>query len=199
MFKSISAHKTKKPSGISEKVIRILDIYTLIAQKQYPSVSSLQERFDIGRRTVHRYLETIKMIDSIEFDREKEGYKFVHGDRIKKLLLSPEELALLVTFSDTVSHLGTPLRENFQQFLTKIVNVANCSSKKAASIVIKIPDAIENDKFDEYFRAIMTYVEEKRSVDIAYTTRATKDVKERRVDPYGLFTTAHGFLLVIAM
>jgi hypothetical protein len=61
--------KNSKPAGISEKVIRLLDIYTMIAQKHFPSVPPLKEHFGISERSVYRYLEIIKMIDGIEYDQ----------------------------------------------------------------------------------------------------------------------------------
>jgi predicted DNA-binding transcriptional regulator YafY len=63
--------KNTKPAGISEKVISLLEIYTMIAQKQFPSVSSLKEHFHVSERSIYRYLEIINMIDGIEFDMRK--------------------------------------------------------------------------------------------------------------------------------
>ncbi len=37
--------KSANPAGISEKVIRLLEIYTLIAQNKYPSLDFLMDRF----------------------------------------------------------------------------------------------------------------------------------------------------------
>lgn len=86
-----------KPAGISEKVIRLVDIYTMIAQKKFPSVPILKAHFEISERSVYRYLEIINIIDVIENDQERKGYKFTNGDRINKLSLSDN--ALLVLFA----------------------------------------------------------------------------------------------------
>ena len=80
--------KNSKPAGISEKVIRLLDIYTMIAQKKSPSVPNLREHFKISERSVYRYLEIINVIDAIEYDQERKGYTFTNGDRIRKLSLT---------------------------------------------------------------------------------------------------------------
>lgn len=39
-----TGHKKDKPSGITERVIRVLGIYTLIAQNKFPSLNSLTEK-----------------------------------------------------------------------------------------------------------------------------------------------------------
>ncbi len=59
--------KQHKPPGISEKVIRLLHIYTMIAKKEYPSVQRLKEEFEVSERSIYRYLEIINMIDGIEY------------------------------------------------------------------------------------------------------------------------------------
>src|SRR5208337_4093519 len=105
--------KRTKSAGISEKVISLLDIYTLIARNAYPSVYSLKEKLEVSERTVYRYLEIINMIDSIEFDKEHKGYKFSHGSRLKKLELSEDDVKLLLTLGETVSHLGRPVKNSF--------------------------------------------------------------------------------------
>ncbi len=91
-----------KPAGISEKVIRLLEIYTMIAQKRYPSVPSLKEHFRVSERSVCRYLEIVNMIDGIEFDQERKGYTFTNGDRIKKLTFTENHRSL--------KHQRTPFR-----------------------------------------------------------------------------------------
>jgi predicted DNA-binding transcriptional regulator YafY len=108
------------PACISEKVIRLLDTYTLIAQKQFPSVSSLMEHFGISKRSVFRYLEIINFIDPTEFDRDRNGYKFSNGDRIKKLSLSDNELRILLAAGEAVSHLGEPLGQNFRTLVERM-------------------------------------------------------------------------------
>jgi predicted DNA-binding transcriptional regulator YafY len=107
--------KKSKPTGISERVIKILKAYILISQNKYPSVRYLADELEVKERTVYRYLENINMIDPIEFDRERKGYKFVHSDRIKKHVLSDKELLLLLTMGEAVSHLGKPFEEDFKR------------------------------------------------------------------------------------
>jgi predicted DNA-binding transcriptional regulator YafY len=109
-----------KPTGISEKVIRLLEIYTMIAQKHYPSVPSLKEHFHVSERSVYRYLEIVNMIDGIEFDQERKGYAFTNGDRIKKLTLSDNKLLVLLAASEAVSHLGESLGHGFRELRVSI-------------------------------------------------------------------------------
>jgi predicted DNA-binding transcriptional regulator YafY len=173
------------PAGISEKVIRLLEVYTLIAQKQFPSLDLLMERFQVSKRTVFRYLELINIIDSIEYDKERDGYKFINGDRIKKLILSDKELQTLLAAGESISNLGKPFKVNFQNLVTKMFTFGGkAPATEISPIVIKTPDAIFNEKMEGILKVLLACIQEKRAVDINYKSRLSKEAIKRTVDPY---------------
>lgn len=179
--------KTRKPAGISEKVIRLLEIYTMIAQGRYPSISYLMENFAVTERTVYRYLEQINVIDPIEFDRERNGYKFTHGDRIKKLRIDDQELIILFAAGEALSRLGGTFKANFQGLLNKMFSVSSRFAENTKiPIIIKMPDASINEKIQDHLMTISLCLKEKRSVSMSYRSRGAKKAAERIVDPYGL-------------
>lgn len=179
--------KPGKPAGISEKVIRLLEIYTMIAQKQHPSVPFLKERFAVSERSVYRYLEIINMIDAIEYDGEHRGYIFTHGDRIKKFALSENEMLVLFAASEAVSHLGQPLGAGFEALMSRVVSATKRPGKEdRIPIVVKIPQATGNQTVNEYFSIVSACLKERRAIEITYRAQRTKQVTTRVVDPYGL-------------
>jgi len=190
-FKAITDGKGKegpsKPAGIREKVIHILDFYTLVAQNTYPSVRQLSERFGLTERSIYRYREIINFIDPMEYDRERGGYRFVNSSRIKKMSLSNDDFLLLMALGETVAHLGTPLNASFHRFLSSFLNMAASSgSRISRQILVKLPDASENEKLNDYFGRIVQAIEEKRSIDVLYKTLRTGKTGRRRIDPYGI-------------
>jgi predicted DNA-binding transcriptional regulator YafY len=187
MNKGFVPAKTHKPAGISEKVIRLLEMYTMIAQGKHPSITSLMEHFGVTERTVYRYLEQINVIDPIEFDREKNGYRFTYGDRIKKLRLDDQELIILFAAGEALSRLGGTFKTNFQGLLNKMFSVSGRSVEdKKVPIIIKTPDASINVRIQDHLMAISLCMKEKRSVSMVYRSRGAKKATERIVDPYGL-------------
>ncbi|TAN41694.1 MAG: WYL domain-containing protein [Nitrospirae bacterium] len=197
-FNNLNAGKggTRK-SGISSKLVNVLKTYTLIAQNKYPSVEQLMDRFEVSKRTIFRYLEIVGMIDPIIFDQDRHGYKFVSGDRIKKMLLSDDEFLLLLTMGETVSHLGAPLKAGFHRFVDHLVNIAKEPGvKHTVPVMIKIPDAFETEKMGEYFKAISESISFQRSIKMLYKTRDEQDPKERMVDPYGLIFYEGSWILI---
>jgi predicted DNA-binding transcriptional regulator YafY len=179
--------KKNKLAGISDKFIRLLKIYTIIAQKRYPSAKSLAENLGVNERTIYRDLSVINLVDQVDYDTERKGYVFTHGDSIKKPLLSDEELMTLFTAGEAVSHLGTPFRENFQHLVEKMVSAtAKSPSKGKPPIVIKVPDTARGGIVDRSLKIIATCLQDRRSVDITYKAHGAKEVTKRTVDPYGL-------------
>jgi len=185
-YKGLKKKKTGKPAGISDKIIRILDIYMSIARNSYPSVNDLADRYGVHKRTIHRDIQIINSIDSVIFDKEKDGYRFVHGDRIKKLRLSDDDMLLLIALGEAASHLGPPFQENFQNFMARMTAVTEEIPDGRSNIMIKIPGAIQSEKMEEYFHTISACINDRRSIDIVYYTLKTGKTTERRVDPYGL-------------
>jgi predicted DNA-binding transcriptional regulator YafY len=177
---------SSKPAGISDKVIRLLDIYTMIAQKKYPSVAQIAERMAVSERSVFRYLEIINLIDAIEFDPERKGYLFTSGDRIKKLSLKEEELTVLLAAGEAVSHLGKSLGESFQELLGRLATTAKKAGGKKPPIIIKIPDVVASETVRAYFKMVSCCIDEKRSMEMTYRAQHTGEVTERLVDPYGM-------------
>lgn len=109
--------KRSSPPGIPEKVTRLLEMYTLIAQGRRPSVRLLMDRLGISKRTVFRYLSIIDTIDRITYDPAQRGYAFVEGNRVEKLRLSHDELAVVLAAGEAVSHLGKSFGERFRRLI----------------------------------------------------------------------------------
>lgn len=109
--------RRSKPLAIPEKVLRLLEIYTLVVQGRYPSVTLLMSRLAISKRSVFRYLEVIGMIRPVVYEPVQKGYAFAEDNRIGKLRLSHEELLVILAAGEAVSHLGKPFEECFRRLI----------------------------------------------------------------------------------
>jgi predicted DNA-binding transcriptional regulator YafY len=179
--------KKDKPAGIPEKVTRLLELYSLIAENRYPTLSFLAEHFNVTRRTVHRYLEIIRSIDAVDFDPDRKGYFFPAGSRVKKLVTSRDDLATILATSEAVSHLGKTFQNNFQKLTEKIfAGSSKASPEEKQSIIIRAPQAIQGDTLEKGLRILPACIQEKRSVDIIYHAHGNREETARTVDPYGL-------------
>ncbi len=189
-------HNKSKAAGISEKVIRLLDIYSLMAKDSFPSIELLKDRLEVSERSVYRYLEIINMLDPIEYDSERKGYKFTGVNRIKKLTASKEDFILLLTVGEMVSHLGTSFKDSFAKFKDKFLSAARRPSVRDHLVLVKMTDAFEPEKFQDFFKTVLECASDMRSIDIVYKTRSRKEIKERRVDPYGIVFYGGAWILI---
>ncbi|MBA4390451.1 MAG: hypothetical protein C0399_05890 [Syntrophus sp. (in: bacteria)] len=179
--------KKEKPAGISEKVTRLLELYSIIAENRYPSIDSLVAHFGVTRRTVHRYLEIIRAIDAIDFDPDRKGYFFASGSRLKKLVISRDDLATLLTTGEAVSHLGKTFQNNFQKLTERMfAGASKISPEGKLPIIVRTPNTVQGGKLEECLSVLPVCIQEKRSVDIIYHTRGQSQETTRTVDPYGL-------------
>jgi len=175
--------KVANPAGISEKVIRLIEVYTLIAQNKFPSIDTLMQRFKVTKRTIFRYLELINIIDPIEYDRDMNGYKFTYGNPLKKPFLNNDEFQTLLLAGESVSHLGKTFKENFLKLVMRTYACRDSLNAKPA-IIFKAPDAIFSEKIETILKTLLVCIREKRAVEIIYNTRHSKELTKRIVDPY---------------
>jgi predicted DNA-binding transcriptional regulator YafY len=189
--------KKEKSAGISEKVTRLLEIYSMIAENSYPSLDVLAAHFGVTRRTVHRYLEIIRAIDTIDFDPDRKGYFFASGSRLKKLVISREDLATLLTTGEAVSHLGKTFQENFQKLTERMfAGASKVSPEEKFPIIVRTPHTVQGGKLEECLALLPACIQEKRSVDIVYRAHGTSRETVRTVDPYGLILHEGVWILI---
>jgi len=192
------AVKKSKPAGISEKVIRLLEIYTMIAREEYPSPRRLMDHFGVSERTVYRYLEIINLVDAVEYVKERDGYRFTHGGRTRKLALSGEELLALITAGKAVTHLGPAFREHFEEVVAKMVSLTGPRGRKEdkAPVLIRMTGAVGKGALDEVVSMAFRCASEKRSLEITYKARQSGEATHRVVDPYGLVFHEGAWIMV---
>jgi predicted DNA-binding transcriptional regulator YafY len=189
--------RPEKPAGIAEKVIRLLDILNKIDQGAYPSPASLAQEYGITRRSVHRYLEIINFIVPIEYDGEKKGYRFSGRNTLKKLQLSEGEKLLLLLIGDSVTHMGGPLKESYQGLISKLSANAGISPTGSSSpFIVDVANSNDSEILQKNLSIVARAVLDKNSIDIRYEAVHSREITERRVNPYGLIFSEGNWLMV---
>ena len=179
--------KKHRIHGFSEKIIRIIDIYTLIAKDRKPTINQLINKYEVTERTIYRYLRIIDNIDKIERDQNSGGYKFTNSNRIKKFIISNDQIGFLMAVGEMSRHLGKSFEENFKRLVDSIAeSVENKNLSSPVPFTIKIPDVIRSDAFNTNYEAIVNSIREQNSIDIVYHALHSNEKTERRIDPYGL-------------
>jgi predicted DNA-binding transcriptional regulator YafY len=109
------------------------------------------------------------------------------GNRMKKNVVSKDDLATILTVSEAASHLGRTFQDNFQRLTEKMfTSSSQASQDEKQSIVVRSPHAIDGGTLEESLKVLPVCIREKRSVDIVYRTGGKRQETTRTVDPYGL-------------
>lgn len=175
------SRKDKQP-GISEKVINILKIINLIESRKYPDVKTLALECEVSERSIYRYLNIINTLVTVVFDREKGGYRFEPPDARKVIPLEPNELALIAALKDLTSQIGSPVKETFQNIMSKFISIRQ-DFPSSHLMLSPLSVSIKRDVFEQISRAI----KDSRRISIKYHAINTDEVTRRKVDPLGLF------------
>jgi predicted DNA-binding transcriptional regulator YafY len=184
---SRKAKQSRKPAGISEKFIRLLEVYMLIANRKFPSVQYLRDRFGVTARTVYRYLELVNLVEPLEYDGVRNGYGFTGGDPRKRIVLSNDELVMLLAAGEAVSHLGTTFREGFRGLAERLfASMGKKPAQVKKTVIVKTADSETEKESERFLQCFSKCIAERRSVDLTYRAQNTKSVTERTIDPYGL-------------
>lgn len=180
--------KKGRSAGISDKVIRLLEVYKMIAMDHYPSARQIADMFQVSQRSAYRYLKIIGSIDPIENDREHGGYRFIGGDRFRKVSLGEDDLVTLRAVGEASSILGVDLAGRFRKVVQKVTTVAKEPHLPAGTIPIAVRGAepAKIERFREHLDIASRAFEERRSLEIVYRSRGRKEALTRIVDPYGL-------------
>ncbi|MBF0542537.1 MAG: WYL domain-containing protein [Nitrospirae bacterium] len=184
--KAFTGKKRDKDAGISEKVIGILNILNLIEQGKYPNVPELAKECEVTERTIHRYLNIIKFIVPIVYDRIKGGYRFENKDSSKLKSFTNEEIAAIAAISHITKSLGDPVNSYFQSVLDKINSHAKPDVKQSNVIKVMIPKT--KITFSAvWFENIIKAIIEQKQLEIKYHAINTDEVTTRIIDPYEVY------------
>ena len=138
--------KKDRSAGISEKVARLLEFYSLVAENRYPKLSFPAEHFSVIRRTVHRYLEIIRTIDAVDVDPDHKACFLPTANRVKKFVTSRDNLATILATCETASHLGKTFQNNLQKLTEKIfAGSSKAFADEKLPIIIRAPQTVKGE------------------------------------------------------
>lgn len=185
--KAFTGKRRERIAGVSEKIVNILKVLSLIEQKKFLSADEVAEECEVGRRTVFRYLNILNSIIPIEYDRQRKGYRFFNEKALRVVPFSKEEIALIAAMSDISSRLGAPLKEGFKGILDKFIAVSNDSAKgmTAERLFSLIMPNTAKESWD-HFEAIARAIMEQKVLKIVYNATNTSERTERAIEPYDM-------------
>ncbi len=116
---------------------------------------------------------------------------------MKKLQLSEGEKLLLLLMGDSVSHMGGPLKDSYQCLISKLsANTGTALLGSSSPFIVDAANSNDSEMLQKNLAIIAQATLNKNSIDIQYEAVHSRDITERRVDPYGLILSEGNWLMV---
>ncbi|BER91812.1 helix-turn-helix transcriptional regulator [Atrimonas thermophila] len=176
-------------------LFRLYRITQEIQLGNYPGISDLASILEVSERTIDRYIEALRddFGAPIAYDRKRRGYYFEYPWSMPFSGLSEgEALALFIFLNVAERFRGTPLEEAFNRLGERLSLALPDNlqmSREEFDMLLSpflMPLAMRVD-VSETFSAIFRAVTERKRVLIRYHSLSSREVSERKVDPYHLY------------
>ena len=171
--------------------MRLQELDKTIREGEYPNCLSFSQKWEVSQKTIQRDIEFIKyVLDApIEYDRGKQGYYYTDSNWfLPALSVSEGELLALALGAQAATlYQGTPLAENLDKILEKIVDslpdVVSISPDEVGnniSFVGHPARKINPEMWKTFVRAIARHT----VLDVTYRSEAKPYTKSHLLHPY---------------
>jgi predicted DNA-binding transcriptional regulator YafY len=168
---------------MSYKFDALITILNKLDRRERVTAKSLMEEFEVGERTIYRYLDTLLSAGfPVTFDKEKRSYVFDEGYALRRADLALEEI---LAFS-----LAKKLLGNFGPGMEKILGAMEgklaIKNTEVPRDIVLSPEE-QPAKVGDFLVSIHGAVLEYQRLVVIYKALSTDELTERKVDPYYLF------------
>jgi len=178
---------------MSTSLERVLRMSAMIKSKNYPSVQTFMEHFEVSRRTVLADIEFLKsrFHAPLVYSRAHQGY--IYTDEHWQLPTLPiaqgQLLALFLSVELTERYLGTsfeePLRDAIEQMIELLPHDVQVSMHELARHYSIRPGASAKTS-PEILLVLQHAIQNRHPVDMLYFTASRGEENQRIIHPYHL-------------
>ncbi len=184
-------------------VNRMFRIVTTLRSGQRYNTNDLADMLGISRRTVFRYLKTLKESDMpCHYDKKKRSYSVVSKVFLPSLTLKTREaLTLLLLVLKLRSHISLPFKDSALQAAIKIENNLSSETRRYCNaalryISVKPAPQARMDLLDNTFAQLLKAILKKRVVNIHYHLPYERKGIVTNLSPYHLRYDDHTWWVI---
>lgn len=187
---------------MTERLIRLIRIITLIQSKPGILARELAERCETTERTIYRDLELLSLMVPITNQGHSKGYTFVGNFSLYPLNFTNQEalaFSMLPSVSDQIKPLLPP---GFESAYEKVMATYHKERNRRTEIVQDVANMIQmgtpayrSESANHLFPLIQAILNE-RTVRTIYHTQSRNEESERDIDPYYLVPREQRFYLI---
>ena len=168
---------------MSDKFASMLKILNRIDAGEPVTVNSLRNELEISERTVHRYMDDLRVGGfPILFDKQSGTYRFAEKYHLKRINLSVEEMLTIALAKNMLKNAGSGMEDSLNSIESKL---ANKKTDLPKHIIFSTPTFTEETS--AHFEKLNTAITENSRIEMEYHPLHEKKKSERKVDPQYLF------------
>lgn len=175
------------------RIDRLSGILTHLQSKSRVTISELEERFELSRRTIFRDIKALIETGIPIGGDAGEGYFIVEGYHLPPVVFNKQEAAsLLLGAKFLESNADAKSNRNIESAITKVKAVLRYSDRDFMESleqnisIIPAPSVQSNGFPDSHLPDIQFAIGSKRTVKFSYFSNYNQQLTEREVEPLGM-------------
>lgn len=173
---------------------RITAIFIQLQSKKIVKAKDIADRFNVSIRTVYRDIQTLAEAGVPIGSEAGVGYYLADGYRLPPVMFTREEVTAFLTAEKFIEKFtDKSLDDNFKSAMMKIRAILKATEKEMLESieeniqVISRRPKIENLGDSNYIQNLIESIAEKKSLIIRYHTFYSNEIKDRNIEPIGIF------------
>ncbi|MBU0473018.1 MAG: YafY family transcriptional regulator [Bacteroidetes bacterium] len=179
---------------------RVTAIWIQLQSKKVIKAKDIATRFNISIRTVYRDIQTLVEAGVPIGSEAGIGYYLIDGYRLPPVMFSKEEVTAFLTAEKLVERFtDNSMDSNFKSGMMKIRAILRNSEKELLESieenieVIRRKPYLKNLSNTNGIQILIESISERRSLNIRYHTFYSNEVKDRNIEPIGLFFSGNNW------
>ncbi|MFA6596255.1 MAG: YafY family protein [Ignavibacteriaceae bacterium] len=173
---------------------RVTAILIQLQSKKIVRAKDIADRFNVSIRTVYRDIQTLEEAGVPIGSDAGIGYSLIAGYHLPPVMFSKEEVTAFLTAEKLIEKFtDSSMDSNFKSGMMKIRAILRNSEKELLESieenieVIRRKPFLENSGNTNGIQILIESISERRSVNIRYHTFYSNEIKDRTIEPIGIF------------
>ncbi len=173
---------------------RVTAIFIQLQSKKIVRAKDIADRFNISIRTVYRDIQTLTEAGVPIGSEAGVGYYLIDGYRLPPVMFTKEEVIAFLTAEKLIEKFtDNSIDLNFKSGMMKIQAILrNTEKEMLESIeenieVLRQKPRLENPGNTNGIQILIESISEKRSLNIRYHSFYSNEIKDRNIEPIGIF------------
>lgn len=176
---------------------RVTAIFIQLQSKKIVRAKDIADRFNVSIRTVYRDVQTLVEAGVPIGSEAGIGYYIIDGYRLPPVMFTKEEVTAFLTAEKLIEKFAdNSIDSNFKSGMMKIRAILKSTEKEMLESieenieVLSRRPQLKNSNKSNHTQSLIESISERKSLNIRYHTFYSNEIKDRNIEPIGIFFSA---------